>query len=162
MSTSVFETFLGIPLHPLMLHTAVVFVPLLVLATLAYALVPKLRPRVGWVLVGLAVVTPLFALFTKLSGDAFRARLARRHAPAELLGLVDGHRHLGTILVWLVAALGVVSLLLVLLPVVLPVVRQMKLVSLTLAVLAVGLSLASAYYVFRTGDSGAHIVWSGS
>jgi uncharacterized membrane protein len=158
VSTAVFETFLGIPLHPLLVHTAVVFVPLLVVAALAYALVPRLRHRVGWLLVGLAVIAPLCALASKLSGDAFRARLARRHASAQLLSQIDGHRHLGTILVWLVAALGVVALLLALLPAV----RQAKAVSLTLVVLTVGLSLASAYYVFRTGDTGAHIAWGGS
>lgn len=158
MSTNVLETFLGIPLHPLMIHTAVVFVPLLVLAALAYALVPSQRSRVGWLLVGLAVLAPLVTLLSKLSGDAFRARLARHGAGPQLLSQVDGHRHLGTILVYLVAALGVVSLLFVLLPAA----RQTKPVSLTLAVLAVGLSLVSAYYVFRTGDTGAHIAWSGS
>lgn len=158
MSTNVLETFLGVPLHPLMIHTAVVFVPLLVLAALAYALVPSQRPRVGWLLVGLAVLAPLCSLLSKLSGDAFRARLARHGAGAQLLGQVDGHRHFGTILVYVVAGLGVVSLLFVLLPAA----RQTKPVSLTLVVLAVGLSLVSAYYVFRTGDTGAHIVWSGS
>jgi hypothetical protein len=158
VSTNVLETFLGVPLHPLMIHTAVVFVPLLVLAALAYALVPGLRPRVGWVLVGLAVIAPLCTLLSKLSGDAFRARLARHGASGSLLSLVDAHRHFGTILVYVVAALGVVALLLVLLPAA----RQSKPVSLTLVVLAVGLSLVSAYYVFRTGDSGAHIAWSGS
>jgi len=158
VSTNVLETFLGIPLHPLMIHTAIVFVPLLVLAALAYGLVPSQRPRVGWLLVGLAVLAPLCTLLSKLSGDAFRARLARHGAGAQLLSQVDAHRHLGTILVYVVAALGVVSLLLVLLPAA----RQTKPVSLTLAVLAVGLSLVSAYYVFRTGDTGAHIAWSGS
>ena len=132
--------------------------PRLVLAALAYALVPSQRPRVGWLLVGLAVLAPLCTLLSKLSGDAFRARLAKHGAGAPLLGQVDAHRHLGTILVYVVAALGVVTLLLVLLPAA----RQTKPVSLTLAVLAVGLSLVSAYYVFRTGDTGAHIAWSGS
>jgi uncharacterized membrane protein len=152
------ETFLGIPLHPLLIHTAVVFVPLLVLAALVYALVPRLRPRVGWLLVGLAVIAPLCTLASKLSGDAFRARLARHHASAQLLAQVDGHRHLGTILVYLAAGLGVVSLLLVLLPAA----RRTEALSLALVVLTVGLSLASAYYVFRTGDTGAHIAWGGS
>jgi uncharacterized membrane protein len=154
----VFETFLGIPLHPLLIHTAVVFVPLLVAAALVYALVPRLRQRVGWLLVGLAVIAPLCVLASKLSGDAFRARLARRHASAALLSQIDAHRHFGTILVWLVAALGVVALLLALLPAA----RQGKAVSLALVVLTVGLSVASAYYVFRTGDTGAHIAWNGS
>lgn len=158
MSTGVFETFLGIPLHPLLVHFSVVFVPLLVVAALAYALVPSLRQRVGWLLVGLAVIAPLCALASKLSGDAFRARLAGRHASAQLLSQIDGHRQLGTVLVWLAAALGVVALLLALLPAA----RQGKAVSLTLVLLTVGLSLASGYYVFRTGDTGAHIAWGGS
>jgi uncharacterized membrane protein len=152
------ETFLGIPLHPLLVHTAVVFVPLLVLAALVYALVPGLRQRVGWLLIGLAVIAPLCALMSKLSGDAFRARLANRHASAGLLSQIDAHRHLGTNLVWFAAGLGLVSLVLALLP---PA-RQTRVVSLTLVVLTVGLSLVSAYYVFRTGDTGAHIVWNGS
>jgi uncharacterized membrane protein len=157
------QTFLGIPMHPLLVHFVVVFVPLLVLAALAYALVPGLRVRVGWLLVGLAVIAPLCALVAKISGDAFRARLAGRdHASPELLSLVDGHRHYATILVWLAAALGVVSLVLVLLPGRVPAVKQSKALSLGLVVLTVGLSLANAYYVFKTGDSGAHIVWSGS
>jgi uncharacterized membrane protein len=157
------ETFLGIPIHPLLVHFVVVFVPLLVLAALAYALVPRLRARVGWLLVGLAVIAPLCALAAKISGDAFRARLAGRdHASAQLLSQVDGHRHLGTILVWVAAALGVVSLLLVLLPQRVPAVKQSRALSLGLVVVTVGLSLVSAYYVFRTGDTGAHIVWSGS
>jgi uncharacterized membrane protein len=157
------ETFLGIPMHPLVVHFVVVFVPLLVLAALAYALVPRLRARVGWLVVGLAVIAPVCALAAKVSGDAFRARLAGRdHASAQLLSVVDGHRHFGTILVWLAAALGLVSLVLVLLPGRVPAVKQRKALLLGLVVLTVGLSLASAYYVFKTGDSGAHIVWSGS
>jgi uncharacterized membrane protein len=158
VSTHVLETFLGVPLHPLLIHTAVVFVPLLIIAALVYALVPELRGRVGWLLVGLAVLAPLCALASKLSGDAFRARMVRRHLTSpQGLALIDGHRHLGTILVYVVAGLGVVSLLLVLLPAA----RQNKAVSLALVVLAVGLSVASGYYVFRTGDTGAHIAWSG-
>jgi uncharacterized membrane protein len=156
------ETFLGIPMHPLLVHFVVVFVPLLVLAALAYALVPTLRARVGWLLVGLAVIAPLCALAAKISGDAFRARLAGRHASAQLLSQVDSHRHLGTILVWVAAALGLVSLLLVLLPERVPAVKQSKALSLGLVAVTVGLSVISAYYVFRTGDTGAHIVWSGS
>jgi uncharacterized membrane protein len=152
------ETFLGIPLHPLLIHTAVVFVPLLVLAALVYALVPRLRARVGWLLVGLAVIAPLCTLASKLSGDAFRAREARRGVSAAFLSQIDGHRHLGTILTWVVGGLGIVALLLVLLPAA----KRDRYVELGLVVLTVGLSLASAWYVFRTGDTGAHIVWGNS
>jgi len=42
----VFEQLLGLPAHPLLLHATVVFVPLLALGTIAYAVVPRLRRRV--------------------------------------------------------------------------------------------------------------------
>ena len=45
-----FEEFQGIPAHPLLLHAAVVFVPLLALATIAYAFVPFVRPHTRVVL----------------------------------------------------------------------------------------------------------------
>ncbi|OLB75050.1 MAG: hypothetical protein AUI14_22105 [Actinobacteria bacterium 13_2_20CM_2_71_6] len=146
---------MGWPLHPLALHAPVVLVPLLVLASLTYALVPRLRGRVGWVAVLLALAAPLSALVAKLSGDAFRARIARLGTTPQILAKVDGHRSLGTITVYVVAALGLVVLALVLLK------NLPRAVSVVLVIATVGLSAASAYYVYRTGDSGAHIVWTG-
>jgi uncharacterized membrane protein len=152
---SLFETFGGYPLHPLLVHATVIFVPLLVLVGLAYALVPRLRDRVGWVAVLLALAAPGSALISKLSGDAFRARLARRGTDPDILKKIDAHRTLGTITLYVVIALAVVVLALVLL-------RNLpRVASLVLTVLTVGLGLAAAYYVYRTGDSGAHIAWNG-
>jgi hypothetical protein len=34
-------------------------------------------------------------------------------------------------------------------------------VTVVLAVLTIALAATSLYYVYRTGDSGAHIAWSG-
>ena len=45
MTTDVFATFGGLPLHPLIIHATVVFVPLLVLFAIGYAVVPRLRGR---------------------------------------------------------------------------------------------------------------------
>ncbi|HEX2356851.1 MAG TPA: hypothetical protein VHI50_10380, partial [Micromonosporaceae bacterium] len=64
-----FEEILGVPAHPLLVHAAVVFVPLLIAAALAYALVPALRGRVGWAVALLAVAAPLAAWFATLSGN---------------------------------------------------------------------------------------------
>ncbi len=151
-----FETFLGIPLHPLAVHVPVVLVPMLILAALAYALVPRLRPQVGWVAVLLAIATPLSALAAKLSGDAFRARYARRGASADFLAKVDAHRSLATILVYVVAVFALAVLAMVLAR------NASRALTVVLAVVTVGLALASAYYVFRAGDTGAHVVWTGS
>jgi uncharacterized membrane protein len=154
----VFETILGIPAHPLLIHAAVVFVPLLIVGALAYVLIPRLRGRIGWAVALLAIVGPLSALAAKLSGDAFRARLVTRHlASAQIISKVDQHRHFGTLTTIISAILGVVTLILVLVPAA----RQRGVLQVILAVVTIGLGVATGYYIFRTGDTGAHIVWSG-
>ncbi|MEK8104897.1 hypothetical protein NKG94_06190 [Micromonospora sp. M12] len=70
-----FEEFMGLPAHPLVLHLAVVFVPLLALLTVGYALVPPIRPHTRWVLALLALGAPVAALLARLSGDAFLERM---------------------------------------------------------------------------------------
>src|SRR5207253_6417931 len=82
---SIFETFMGLPLHPLVIHVAVVAVPMLALAGIVYAFVPRLRGRGGCVAVLLALFTPLTVLVSKLAGDAFRARIEHKKlANAEI------------------------------------------------------------------------------
>jgi hypothetical protein len=149
-----FETFLGLPLHPLVIHAAVVFVPLLILVALGYALVPRLRARLGWVAVLLALIAPLSTLLAKLSGDAFRARLARL-TPGAPFDKIDAHRSLGTITVYLTISLAVLVLVLVLVRTKPPVLNAL------LVVAIVAVSAVTGYYVYRTGDTAAHIVWKG-
>jgi hypothetical protein len=147
---------MGLPLHPLVIHAAVLAVPLLALAGIAYALVPRLRDRVGWLAALLALVAPLTALVSKLSGDAFRARIQHKNlASPAIFAKIDAHRTLGTLTLYWTIALAVVVLALVLLR------NQSRAVSLVLIVLTVGLGLVSVWYVYRTGDAGAKIVWSG-
>lgn len=155
----VFETFFGLPLHPLVIHAAVVFVPLLIVGALVYVLVPALRPKLDWAVVVLGVIAPLSALLAKLSGDAFRARMVNRHlATPAILSKIDEHRHFGTITLYVTIALGLVALAAVLLPALR---QRTPAVWVPLAVVTIGLSIATGYYVFRTGDSAAHIVWQG-
>ncbi len=154
MTPSVFATFLGLPLHPLVIHAAVVFIPLLILFGLAYALVPRLRPRIGWVTVLLALVAPLCALAAKVTGDAFRARLAKI-TPGARFDLIDGHRHLGTLTLYYTIALAVLVLALVLVR------NKPAAVNVGLIVLVIIGSAVTGYYVYRTGDTAAHIVWQG-
>jgi uncharacterized membrane protein len=152
----IFESIFGLPLHPLVIHAAVVFIPLLVLAGLAHALVPGLRGRIGWVAVLLAFLAAGSALLAKLSGDAFRRRIDHKHlASPKIFAQIDNHRSLGTITLYLTVALAVVVLALVLLR------NQSSAVSLVLIVLTVGLGIAAGIYVYRTGDAGARIVWTG-
>jgi hypothetical protein len=170
----VFEEFMGVPLHPLLIHAPVVFVPLLSFVVVAYALVPFLRPHTRLVLAGLALLTPLSALGAKLSGDAFFKRLdARGLSGGALHGKIEAHRHFGTLTVYATVALAIIALVLVYM--VAP--RQSTAAApaaggaetsarpgpwpLVLAILAVAGAIVALYYVVRTGDSGAKIVWTG-
>jgi hypothetical protein len=182
-----FEEVFGIPMHPLLVHAAVIFIPLQILAGLAYAFVPFVRRFIAWAVIALAVVAPLSALFAKLSGTAFEARQQRKgHLSASFQALITQHSGYGTNTLYYSIGLGVLMILLV----AVQVMRSGRLAHasagsaavvtdnddatgatskakaplvvaaiLTIGVLAVG--AATGYYVFKTGDSGAHMVWSG-
>jgi hypothetical protein len=157
----VFEEFNDLPLHPMVVHAAVVLIPLLVLGAVAYAVVPGLRSRLNWVVVALAVAAPLATLVAKLSGDAFRQRLIDNESiGGQVLERVDDHRDLGNITLWFTIALGVTSLLLVFITSrrapALP-----RWAAVVVGIVVVGLAAGSGYYVFWTGDYGARAVWEG-
>ncbi|MFY1637926.1 hypothetical protein ACN27F_32405 [Solwaraspora sp. WMMB335] len=164
-----FEEFAGIPAHPLLLHAAVVFVPLLALLTIAYALIPVIRPHTRWVLAVLAVVAPVSALVTKLSGDAFFARMdGAGRITDSFRPVIEEHEQLGNLTLVATMVLGVLTLALAYL--VAPRVvaaagasaggggRLLPLVVRILAIVAAGVSV---YFVVRAGDSGAKAVWTG-
>jgi hypothetical protein len=165
----VLEEFTGLPTHPLLVHVPVVFVPLLALLAAAYALVPFVRPHTRLVLALLALVTPIAALLTKLSGDAFfRRGRERGDITPEFVPIIENHQSLGNWTLYSTIALGVVTLALVYF--VAPRVaaaaaagsasrsRVLSLVLGGLSIVAAGVSL---YFVIRTGDSGAKAVWEG-
>ncbi|MBM7489170.1 uncharacterized membrane protein (UPF0182 family) [Micromonospora luteifusca] len=168
-----FEEFMGIPAHPLVVHAAVVFVPLLALLTIGYALVAPIRPHTRWVLGLLAVGAPVAALLAKLSGDAFfdRMRAANRVTP-EFVPTLETHRDFGNDTLWAAIALAIVALALV--RFVSPKAaattaagagatdgRPGRALTLTLQVLSLVAAAVAVYYVIRTGDSGAKAVWTG-
>ncbi|HET6215203.1 MAG TPA: DUF2231 domain-containing protein [Micromonosporaceae bacterium] len=160
-----FEKLLGLPAHPLLLHFAVVLVPMLVAASLAYALVPYVRRWITWAVLGLAVVTPFAVWFTTLSGNAFRNRLvARNMVSPEFLVKITQHKDFGDKTLWSVIPLAVLVTLAVAL---VELARRSgtapsptsRVITIALNVAIVFFAGASAYYVFKTGDSGARIVW---
>jgi uncharacterized membrane protein len=151
---TVFEGVLGLPLHPLAVHAAVVFVPLLVVASLAYALMPRWRSRVGWAVVLLAVLAPIFAVVARQSGTAFADRLT---LPVE--GDLANHQNYGTITMWITIALGVLALGLVWAGRAGGAAAGKAWLTGALTVLVVGAALAAGVYVFLTGDLGSRIVW---
>lgn len=143
----------GLPLHPLVVHGAVVFAPLAGLCALAY-LVPRWRPFLRWPLLVVSVLAALFVWFAAATGDALK-HVEMRHAPAAVVQAIHDHERFAGLLqasTWLLAALALAtwwfharpgwarSVLLVLLP--------------------LG-GVAALVLVVATGDAGARAVWAG-
>ncbi len=155
------DTVFGLPAHPLLVHGAVVLVPLLILTTVGYALVPRLRPRLDWAVVLLAVAAPVAVYLARESGEKF---LSRTYGAGPYPHDILRHQDYAGKLLWFAALLGVLALVLV----AVTEGRRRGRVSRhpALAVVVVVLALAAAVpagaYVYLTGDSGARAVWSTS
>jgi hypothetical protein len=154
----VFDQVNGLPVHALVVHTAVVFVPLLVLGAIVYALVARWRSKIAWAVALLAVVAPICTLVAKLSGEKLYDRLVANGLKGKGLEILNQHVGFGGQTFWFTLALGVVTLIVVGLnwrrssP--LPFLAQAG-----AAVVVIALAAAAGYYVYRTGDSGATAVW---
>jgi hypothetical protein len=163
----VFDQIAGIPAHPLLVHAAVVFVPLLGLCSVVYALFPALRYRLRWPVGLLALAAAGSVVFARQSGEAFRSRLvAKNLASAEILAKLVDHKQLGDATMWATLGLAVATLVYVLaVPGRLPGFEEPRtggrFLQIIFAVVLIGLAATSVYFVVRTGDSGAHIVWGG-
>ena len=140
----------GLPLHPLVVHAAVVFGPLAALTALAYVVLPAWRDRLRWPMVVLALMGTgaiTAAYFTGM--NFFNSR------PPELqqLEILQTHRTRAIRLFWVTLGFGVLAVLAAWLHTRTGVVRVVLNVLLGLAALAV-LALA-----VLAGDSGSRAVW---
>ncbi len=91
LESGIFDSIAGLPLHPLVVHFAVVLLPLAALGLVVVVAVPKWADRFGWLtLAGLAVGTGA-AFVAKESGEALAARV----------GDPGSHASWGDVLPWL-------------------------------------------------------------
>ncbi|GAA1504513.1 hypothetical protein GCM10009677_40870 [Sphaerisporangium rubeum] len=151
-----FDQIFGLPAHPLIVHTAVIFIPLLAVGSVVFGVVPRLRPRLGWAVVLLAVVSPIAAFVAKESGEALFERNFGGQAPDSPAGAaLDEHMSYANPLLLSALGLGVAALLLVYSSL-----RLGKTVTAILTVVTVVLAVVAAYYTVRSGHTGAIAVWS--
>jgi len=87
------ESLFGLPAHPLLVHAAVVLVPLAAIGTIAIAVWPAARRRVGWVVVGLGAVAFVFALLAQGSGESLEHKVDENE-------LIEEHAELGEAMPW--------------------------------------------------------------
>lgn len=100
---NIFDTVAGLPAHPLLVHAAVVLLPLGLLATIAVILAPRLRRHYGWPAIVLLAVGGLFVLVSKESGEQLARHIGTpgTHAEyADVLTAVAGITCLAGLLWW--------------------------------------------------------------
>ena len=151
----------GLPLHPLVVHAAVVFTPLAALAVIAFAVLPKHRWLTRWP----AALAALVAF-----GSVWAARLSGQSmldANPDLAQLVATHQDRGVLLSWAIIVFLLVTLVGVWSlggPSALATGRgamESKVASLdkVLPALLVLASLGVLIGVVLTGDAGSRAVW---
>lgn len=154
-----FRELFGLPAHALIVHAAVVFIPLAALAAILYALWPAVRRHIWWAVLGLGVLAPATAWTARLSGEQYENWWLDNGAAGAVADEINQHQALGNALSWSATGLGVAMLALVLY--VLPVKAAAKsgnsIVRLIGVVVTVAVAVATLYYAIRTGDAGARV-----
>ncbi|HEX6497487.1 MAG TPA: DUF2231 domain-containing protein [Micromonosporaceae bacterium] len=154
---NLFDTFLGLPLHPLVVHATVVFVPLAALLVGVAAVWPAARRRLAWWPPIVTLVALVSAQVAQESGERLEARVP--DTP-----LVRAHAHLADGLSVFVFGLLVISLVVTYLtrrsaPTQAERSRLARLVLPVAAVLGVALAAGTLVQVVRIGHSGAKAAW---
>lgn len=149
-----FDLINGLPVHPLVIHAAVVLVPVTALGLMVMAVWPRFSARHGWLVVGSAVIATLSSFVARQSGEALEERVGEAGFD---------HADLGEVMPFFAAALLVAVVVLWLIdrsaPDSGPAPRRALRV--VVAVVGVLIAVANLVWVFRVGDSGAKSVWSG-
>ena len=150
----------GLPLHPLVVHAAVVLIPLTALLAVGLAVLPRWRWLVRWPTAVASVACVGFAFLATTSGESLEEE-------RNLGRLVHEHAERGDRLANLTIVLAVAVVVAAL---VLPgpsglasgrgaVVRRVAYADKVLAVLLVAVAAVVLVQVVLTGDSGARAVW---
>jgi hypothetical protein len=144
-----FGMLLGLPLHPLLVHSAVVLVPLVAVGALVMSYLPSFSRRHGKLILILALIAQASVFLAKMSGEAFAEILDKnveKHAElGEIAPLVTIPMVVLIYLRWRMdragSSIGNAA------------VRRLTSVALVVA------SLASCVMIFLVGHSGASSVW---
>lgn len=157
---AMFDSLFGLPGHPLIVHGAVVLVPLAALGTIVMALWPAARNRTGWIVAGIGVVGFFFAFFAKESGEALLETVMATDA-------VNTHVQMGTQGVIGAFLVGGSACAVMLLDLFLkqrakrglPELSITRLLQRSFGVIAIVLSVAGSVMVINVGHSGAKATW---
>jgi hypothetical protein len=99
------ETVSGLPAHPLFVHIPIVLIPLVAIGVVATVVSASVRDRIGWIVLGLAVVAGSSTQLAITSGKALQNSVAPSPALDHHIQLAESIRPLALVL--FLVALGV-------------------------------------------------------
>lgn len=146
------DEIVGIPLHPLLVHAVVVFIPLAALGTLVLALVPRWRKPYGPLVVAASALSAIVVPFTTSSGENLRDSL---QLGGPVLEKVEEHQAMGERVVWAVLPMFVLNLAMLLMARAGRPAREVT----TVAWLATIAAVVATVLVVLTGHLGSQAVW---
>lgn len=139
----------GLPLHPLVVHAAVVFAPLAAIAALVYVGVPRWRDLLRWPMVVLAVVaTGAIVLAYYSGGDFLDSKPELKTSPQ-----VQTHQDRGEQLFYISLAFGLVAVVTGWLH------GRNGALRVVLHVALAAVAVLMLVWAFLTGEAGARAVW---
>jgi hypothetical protein len=149
------DTLFGLPAHPLVVHAAVVLLPLAAIGLVVVAAIPRARRLYAPIVLGIALAATVAVGLAQQSGEALEDRVTETE-------LVEEHAEQGeTVLPWAIAV-TVMSALVAAEPYARA--RLGRLSPLAVTTVLVGASLivavAATWTVIDVGHSGAQSVWS--
>ena len=148
-----FDTVLGLPVHPLVVHAVVVLVPLSALGVVAISVVPRWRERYGVLVLLLSTAALVMVPVATRSGERLEERI---DAGGVVARQIADHKQIAELVLWPTLAMWVLAAVLVLLTR-----RKRAGTAVTLvAALAVVAALLAGAAVVRAGHLGSTAVWS--
>jgi len=138
----------GLPLHPLVVHAAVIFGPIAALVALAF-LVPRWRLRLRWPMVALALLATASIVAAYLTGNNFLQHKPELRTSPQ----VQTHEDRARQLLWVTIAFGVIALASGWFA------TRTGALRIVLDVLLGVAAVATLVLVFLTGEAGARAVW---
>lgn len=158
-----FDQIAGLPVHPLIVHLAVVMLPLAAIALIVIMALPRLHWMVRWGVIAALAVGTIASWIAAESGEAL----------AERVGEPEVHEELGEnlpLIAGIALVLGVVWALLSQLSAraVAPLAadsapqsstRVLFWLRIAVSVIAAGMAVFTVYYTFIVGHSGAEATW---
>ena len=143
----------GVPLHPLVVHAAVVFGPLAALSALAYVGLPKHRDKLRWVTLVIVLIATAAIWTAYLTGEDFLESDRFAGVRGDALEKIETHEDYAETLRLITSGFAIVTILATWLHA-----RTGATRYLLGALVAVG-AIATLVWTVLTGDAGAKAVW---